>query len=297
MVRSVACQETMKTVISASRRTDLVAFFPGWLASSLKAKTASVHGPSGRVLEVDLAPEHVHTFVLWSKNFGNLLRNDAGLKDLLKAYDQIYCHFTITGLGGTPIEPGSPALETSLAQIPGLVALAGRAERVSIRFDPIVFWRDGDARGSNLPNFGRVAEAAAAAGVRDLRISFAQWYRKARRRASGRGFAFIDPAEEEKIVYAAELAGKARALGLTVYACSQPFLAPADGVVPSSCIDGRLLQALHPKNEPTSLKKDRTQRAGCLCTESKDIGSYTQACPHGCVYCYANPQVGDTSKG
>ncbi|MDH4198294.1 MAG: DUF1848 domain-containing protein, partial [Candidatus Aminicenantes bacterium] len=28
----------------------------------------------------------------------------------------------------------------------------------------------------------------------------------------------------------------------------------------------------------------------CLCTESVDIGSYAQSCPHSCVYCYANPR-------
>ncbi|MCK4557835.1 MAG: DUF1848 family protein [Candidatus Aminicenantes bacterium] len=33
------------------------------------------------------------------------------------------------------------------------------------------------------------------------------------------------------------------------------------------------------------------QRAECRCTESIDIGSYTQSCPHSCLYCYANPRV------
>ena len=286
--------EVMKTVISASRRTDLVASFPGWLASALRAKSARVIGPSGRIVEIDLSPERVHTLVLWSKDFANLLGNKGGLRDLLAAYQQIYCHFTITGLGGTAIEPGSPAMDAALAQIPGLVALAGRAERVTIRFDPIVFWQEGGSRRSNLPCFERVAEAAAPPGIRDVRISFAQWYGKARRRASRRGFSFVDPPDAEKIALAAGLAARARTLGLGIYACSQPLLAAAEGIAPSSCIDGRLLESLHPNREPVSLKKDRTQRAGCLCTESKDIGSYTQACPHGCVYCYANPVIGNS---
>lgn len=281
----------MKTVISASRRTDLPAFFPDRLAAALRGKRVRVQGPRGHVREVDLDPRSVHTVVLWSKNFRNLIRNAAGLRDLLAAYDQLFLHFTVTGLGGTPAEAGAPGVGEALAQLPTLVAIAGLPRRVSLRFDPVLFWRDGAAVRSNLPFFGKIALAAAGLGIRDIRVSFAQWYPKARKRASVRGFDFVDPPEEEKKARAAALADEARKLGLDLYACCQPFLEGIDGIRPSACIDGRLLQSLHPGHEPVSCKKDASQRAGCLCTESLDIGSYTQTCPHGCVYCYANPAV------
>ncbi len=83
----------------------------------------------------------------------------------------------------------------------------------------------------------------------------------------------------------------ASAFGLKLFSCSQDFLAEVPGIEPSSCIDGRLLQSLHPGGEPVSLAKDKTQRLECRCTESVDIGSYTQSCPHSCLYCYANPRV------
>jgi hypothetical protein len=279
----------MKTVINASRRTDLPAFFPDRLAAALRAKSVRVLGPRGRLREVDLDPRSVHTVVLWSKNFRNLVRNAAGLRDLLAAYDQLYLHFTVTGLGGTAVEAGAPDPGEALAQLPALVAVAGLPRRVSIRFDPILFWRDGTAVQSNLPSFGKIAVAAAALGIRDVRVSFAQWYRKARQRASARGFDFVDPPEDEKKARAAALAEEASKLGLDLQACCHPFLEGVDGIRPSACIDGRLLQSLHPGHEPVSCRKDAGQRAGCHCTESVDIGSYTQTCPHGCVYCYANP--------
>ena len=279
----------MKTVISASRRTDLPAFFPDRLAAALRAKSVRVLGPRGHLREVDLDPRSVHTVVLWSKNFRNLVRNAAGLRDLLAAYDQLYLHFTVTGLGGTPVEAGAPDLGEALAQLPLLVAITGLARRVSLRFDPILFWMEGTAVHSNLPSFGKIAVAAAGLGIRDIRVSFAQWYRKARKRSSVRGFNFIDPPEAEKKAHAEALAEEAGKLGLDLYACCQPFLEEVAGIRPSACIDGRLLQVLHPGHEPVSSKKDGSQRAGCLCTESLDIGSYTQTCPHGCVYCYANP--------
>jgi len=57
----------------------------------------------------------------------------------------------------------------------------------------------------------------------------------------------------------------------------------------SHCIDGELLTYLHPKGYRASTKHPAGQKNGCGCTASLDIGRY-YACPHGCVYCYGNPQ-------
>ncbi len=279
----------MSIVISASRRTDLTAFFPADLASDLRAERARVLAPRGKTCEVDLSPENVHTIVLWSKNFANIIGDRFGLRGLLAKYDQAYFHFTITGLGGTSIEPGCPRPDEALAQIPEVVRIAGSPERVSIRFDPVLFWREGGALRTNLEFFERLAPIAASAGIRAIRFSFTQWYGKASARARRRGFDFADPSEEEKRSLAAELGRVAASQGLDLWACSQGFLTGVPGVGPSSCIDGRRLGELHPRREPASSKKDRTQRPDCQCTESRDIGSYSQACLHGCVYCYANP--------
>ena len=279
----------MTTVISASRRTDLIAFFPDWLAAALRSRRARVLGPRGRIREVSLAPEEVHTVVLWSKDFSNLLRNALGLRDLLAAYGQLYLHFTVTGLGGTDLEPGVAPADVALSQLEGLVEVVGDPRRVSLRVDPIVFWREGAAVRSNLAFVETAARRAAEAGLVDLRFSIAQWYTKAKNRAARRRFPFVDPADEKKFRAALTVAAAAEAHGLTLSVCSQAFVAAGAGIRPSACIDGRRLSDLHPRQEPAVLRKDRTQRPDCLCTESVDIGSYAQSCPHSCVYCYANP--------
>jgi len=279
----------MKRVISASRRTDLIAFFPDWLAEVVRAEKAEVLGPSGRVYGVDLSPEKVHTFVLWSKSFENLIANAGGLLDGLRKYDQLYFHFTITGLGGTQVEREVPAPEAALRQLDPLLDLAGRPECISLRFDPVIYWKEKDEAKTNLRFFEKLAGRAAVKGIRDIRFSFAQWYGKSRRRADKLGFRYVDPAVEEKRKDASYLSAVARSYGLNLYVCSQDFAADVPGIRPSACIDGRLLQELHPEAAPVSVRKDRTQRRECRCTESIDIGSYTQACPHSCVYCYANP--------
>ena len=281
----------MKKIISASRRTDLVAFFPEWLSSVFGEEKVKVHGPSGQVYPVNLSPDAVHTVVLWSKNFTNLLENRAGLKDALKKYEQVYLHFTITGLGGSVIERGVPSYQAALDQLEDLVRLVGNPRRISVRFDPVVYWKEGEHIRKNLLYFEKIAPSLKKRGIDNIRISFAQWYGKARRRADKHGFFYVDPTREKKLADAQYLVRIAKKWNLDLFSCSQDFLKEINGIRPSSCIDGSLLQSLHPYREKASTKKDRTQRQECRCTDSVDIGSYTQFCPHCCLYCYANPKI------
>ena len=281
----------MRKVISASRRTDLVAFFPEWLSSALQDEKARVHGPSGHTYTVDLSPETVHTIVLWSKNFTNLIENRSSLSSALEKYDQIYLHFTITGLGGTFIEKDVPCPSSALSQLESLIEITGMPERITVRFDPVVYWRKEEKTMTNLHFFEKLAPVLYARGIRNVRFSFAQWYSKAVRRSSKYGFFYIDPTPEEKKNETQILARIAKTQNLSLFSCSQNFLSSIPGVRLSACIDGAHLQVLHPQKEPVSIKKDRSQRAECRCTESVDIGSYTQFCPHSCFYCYANPRV------
>jgi hypothetical protein len=281
----------MKKIISASRRTDLVAFFPEWLASVISEELGAVLGPKGYTYRVDLNPQNVHTVVLWSKNFENLIDNKFGLRDKLRKYDQLYLHFAITGLGGSFLEQEVPPLGVALAQLDRLIEIVGIARRVSVRFDPVIYWREGNTERTNLSFFEKIAPILQEKGVQDVRFSFTQWYNKAKKRATKKGFDYIDLSFENKVKDAEHLHRIAGRFGLNLYICSQRAIGEAADIPSSSCIDGNLLQELHPDKAPVSTKKDRTQRNECLCTESVDIGSYTQFCPHCCLYCYANPKI------
>jgi len=269
----------------------LVAFFPRWLSKVLEEERVRVVGPSRHTYTVDLSPEAVHTIVLWSKNFSNLIEDKYGLGTALQKYDQLYLHFTITGLGGTFIEKGVPSPLAALTQLVSLIDIVGTPNRISVRFDPVVYWKEGEEVRTNLSSFEKLAPELAALGIKNIRFSLAQWYGKAVRRAARYGFNYVDPSEEEKKKAARSLSQEAKNWKLRLYACSQDFLSKILGIQPSSCVDGKLLSRLHPSQEEVSAKKDRSQRAECRCTESVDIGSYTQSCPHSCLYCYANPRI------
>jgi hypothetical protein len=70
--------------------------------------------------------------------------------------------------------------------------------------------------------------------------------------------------------------------------CCQPELEGLHpNVVRASCIDGPYLRSIIDA-DPTGLDLGaHPSRPGCGCSRSVDVGSYA-ACPHGCVYCYAN---------
>ncbi|MGB9894067.1 MAG: DUF1848 family protein, partial [Candidatus Saccharicenans sp.] len=234
--------QKMKKVISASRRTDLVAFYPEWLARALaKEKASFLHPGKKSAVRIDLNPTLVHTLVLWSKNFRPLLENRHRLRDWLKKYDQVYFHFTITGLGGTFLEKLAPASSEALAQLPGLIEIAGLPERISVRFDPIVFWLEDGQLKTNLDFFPELAGKIASYGIRTVRFSFAQWYKKSVARAKKIGLNFYDPTYEEKKEAVQKLVSVAQDFGLELWSCSQSEIAALPGIRPSACIDGALL--------------------------------------------------------
>jgi len=278
----------MRQVISASRRTDVPMRYTAWLADAIRQGWVDVLQPyNGRVHRVSLLPADVHTVVLWSKDFRALLADGAGLRQALARYDQVSCHLTVTGLGATPLEPNIAPWSEAIAQLPQLIEFAGDPRRVSVRFDPIVHWYEGQEIRSNLPLAEPILRRVSEAGIGAVRFSFATLYGKVVKR---KGWRWHDPSPERRLAITRDLVALSASLGLKLYCCSQSDL-DGSGAIPSRCIDGALLSALHPLQLPAPTAKDAGQRPACGCTASVDIGSYLMRCPNGCCYCYANPQI------
>jgi len=276
----------MKEIISASRRTDIPAWYPDRLISWIRNGAVDVPNPySGAVSRVSLAPPDVHTMVLWSKNFGPLLDQ---AKHLLPY--RLYFLFTVNDM--PDLEPNIPRLADRIGQFGRLAGRWG-AERIAWRFDPIVFSVTGPV--TPVDAFSRMAEQIAGAGITRLIISFLDFYGKVRARNDALRLGLIDPPREVKHAHAEKLAGIARSFGFSVESCCED-IGTVPGIEPASCIDGKLLGTL--AGEPARCGKDPGQRPECRCTPSRDIGSYRDMpCPSGCLYCYANPLIAQTAGG
>lgn len=277
-------------IISASRRTDIPAFYLKWLVEGIKNGEVTVKGPYGRVYKVILKPERVHTMVLWSKNFLPLIKNTHGARDALKRYSQLYFLFTITGLGGGKWERGVPSPEKAIKQLGPLSEIAG-PERIGIRFDPVVHWKENGKIKTNLYFFEKLAPILSSLGIKRVIFSFVQWYPKSVKRTTLAGIEYYDPPAHEKRRESGYLLEVGNTYGLSIEACTQPehFLVP--GIKKGSCINAQLLSYLHPLGWSISPGKDPGQRQLCGCSKSIDIGSYSLPCGHFCLYCYANPKV------
>jgi len=270
----------MKEVISASRRTDIPAFYLERLIRFVKQGYAEVVNPySGKVSQVSLLPETVHTLVLWSKDFGKFLQESGSFKDY-----NLYFLFTVNDMPS--LEPRVPLLHTRLEQAREL-ALRFGPRRIGWRFDPVIFHSKGPL--TPVETYSRIGEEMAKAGIRRSIFSFLDLYGKVRTRIDRLSLDIVDPPLAVKREYATRLAIQASELGMSLESCSEIF-GEIEGITSSSCIDGRLLSSL--AGEPAPLSKDEGQRPSCLCTVSRDIGSYSlMPCPHGCLYCYANPRI------
>jgi hypothetical protein len=260
--------DPLKKVISASRRIELPGFFPDRLADFLSEKCR---------------PERVHSVVIWSKDPKNLIEHPR-LRGTLELYDQIFLHWTITGMGGSLLEPGIPSVDESLSLVPRIVEWIGSPRRVRIRFDPVVhvIMPDGN-RFTNLDRFTAVAEEAKRFGVDSLVTSWMDTYRKVVSRLRKYGIEIVALNEEARKSEENWMLGEAERIGVRLMGCCVP------GLPSARCIDGGLLTELHPRNLQADVIKAKDQRPQCGCTASWDIGWYLP-CPGGCLYCYANPK-------
>ncbi len=270
----------MRTVISASRRTDIPAFYMRWLEYHMDKGFIDVRNPviKDRTYRVDLRPESVHSLVLWSKNFRPFLDSTISRKNAYRWY------FNFSLVDCPDWEPYVPPLKERLNQVRE-IASRWSPLYINWRFDPIVMWDQG--RKHNLHSFEAICDFMGELGVPRCTFSFVTWYNKVKKRVEQQDRNYYDPPDEQKKEILAWMADLVRQRGLTFESCCNDQWLEIDGIVRGSCIPGKLLSEL--TYERCSHAHDGSQRQDCGCTKSLDIGSYAMSCPHGCAYCYAKP--------
>jgi DNA repair photolyase len=310
-IRKVLWKAGRSLIISASRRTDIPAFYSEWFMERIHGGSFTRINPfwTRQQQEVSLLPETVDAIVFWSKYPGPLLPH---LKCLDRLGYRYYFQFTLNNYPGF-IEPGVPDLATRIDCFKRLSDQIG-PDKVIWRYDPIIV--------SNMTGvdyhtgqFETLAEVLSPY-TRRVVISFLDIYSKVKSRlaklARERGLEICDIAEMENIIqddnrtgeasralacFTAKLSAIAAGNSLEIFSCAEKIDLAANlagnttgnqvhpGIQHGSCIDIQLINRLF--NLKLKYRKDRSQRRECLCAAAVDMGVYN-TCKFNCVYCYAN---------
>ncbi len=267
----------MQQIISASRRTDIPAFYTDWLLNRLSAGFCEVLHPfTKKWFTVSLKPEDVGAVVFWSKNYAPLLPE---LDAVERTTKNLFFHFTITG--NTDLELHVPDFRDAVRDY---LYLAKRysPDHVIWRFDPICI-TDRLSFEKHEERFGAIAELLKGHASSCI-ISFVHPYRKMMNNLRKyTTHTLVAVPNEEQRSSAERLAVRAGRCGIGLLACCNGHLL-SDAVGKARCIDGARLSLLF---GTTLDSRPAASRKECGCTRSIDIGAY-DTCGHGCIYCYAN---------
>ncbi len=304
-------------IISASRATDIPAFYGEWFINRLKAGYVKWLNPFNRVPQyVSFADTRV--IVFWTKN-------PAPIMPLLHeiTHQGIHYYFTVTlnDYEAEGLEPGVPPLEERIETFIRLSELLGR-QKVIWRFDPLIL--------TGREDIGTLLNKVARIGNRihkyteQLVISFADIdnYRKVKLNLDKAGVKWRTFSEADITQLAVGLAQLNSSWGLAIKTCGESVNLSEYGISQGSCIDaGLMIRLFHHDSKLmdflgvrltngslfenfagtdalggiNATLKDSGQRQDCLCITAKDIGQY-DTCPHHCLYCYANTSFNTVEK-
>ena len=269
-------------IISASRRTDIPAFYSSWFMNRVRAGFLLTRNPfnAHQIKRVSLESKDVEAIVFWSKNPEKLIPH---LKELDSENYNYYFQYTITGYPKS-LEKSVPNPYKSIAIFQNLSDLIG-PEKVIWRYDPILL--------SNLVNvdehrriFTKIANELRHK-TKIVIISFADIYQKTERNLKKiNDLQYKDilthPTELYQLVES--LVDVAQSNDMEILSCAEKMDLSQLGVNHGKCIDDILLNRLF--GLAVGSRKDSGQRNECGCVKSIDIGQYN-TCPHQCSYCYA----------
>lgn len=307
-------------VVSASRSTDIPAFYCDWFFHRLKVGYSAWTNPFNGV-KMYVSYAKTKFIVFWSKNPRPLLSHLDELKEMgIKCYVQ----YSLNDYADEKLETGVSPLEQRIETFKLLVDKLGLGG-VVWRFDPLMLTDDIDIEKllSKIADIGDQLKGY----TEKLVFSFADiaLYKKVKKNLDDNKVPYKEWTKWQMFEMAKKLVeiNKRRGWNYTLATCGEA--ADLDGIEHNHCIDDVLMirrayndeelmkflkTELHPmptadlfgESEPLPKdaiildngmyatrgnNKDKGQREFCGCMKSKDIGQY-DTCIHKCEYCYAN---------
>ena len=265
-------------IISASRRTDIPAFYSEWFFNRLHEDFVMVQNPFNprQISKIYLNSADIECIVFWTKNAQPMINRINELDALGFNY---YFHYTVNSYLND-LEVNVPNLEQSINNLTMLSTLIG-SKKVIWRYDPIIITNEYDLN-FHCEMFEYLAKKFVDK-VNTCVISFLDMYKKCERNLSNFDIKLID--NTQKMQLAEELFKIAQKYNIDLKSCAENLPLNEVGIKSNKCIDDELISDIC--GEKLLIKKDKNQRTECNCVESVDIGAYN-SCLHECRYCYAN---------
>lgn len=276
----------ISVILSASRRTDVPAFYSEWLLNRLKEGFVLVRNPyrPHQISRIPLNPEALDAIVFWTKNAEPLIDKLEAIEAMGYPY---YFQYTITPYG-EDVEKYVPDILTSCRVFRKLSERLGSL-RTIWRYDPIIL-NDRYTVKWHSQAFSRICELLR--GYTDTCIiSFADRYAKTDRNA--KNLAIGNDVNQLAEAVAWNFSKIASEYGIAVKTCCEAADFSRFGIGHASCIDKDRLEKIC--GCALEVKADKNQRKSCGCVESIDVGAY-DTCLHGCLYCYATSSFSKAQK-
>ncbi|MDQ7092131.1 DUF1848 domain-containing protein [Desulfosporosinus sp. PR] len=270
-------------IISASRRTDIPAFYSRWFINRIREGYCTVVNPFNRrqVTRVSLLPADVDLIVFWTKNAGPLIQH---LQELDAGGFKYYFQYTVNGYP-SPLEPYVPPLDTAIETFSRLAAEIG-PDKVIWRYDPIVI-SNITGFDYHLQQFEKIARSLRGKTHRVV-VSIVDDYRKSAHELEKLKNQDVLIAKEVNLQEIGNLMSSlskfAEKNEMGIFSCAETVPLESYGISPGKCIDEQYIRQV--LGLDIKKLKDKSQRPACGCILSKDIGVY-DTCLYGCVYCYA----------
>lgn len=286
-------------IVSASRATDIPAFFPTWFSNRLQAGYVRWTNPFNANQVQYVSFNRTRVIVFWSKNPHPILRylpqiDDAGIN--------YYFQFTVNDYEAEGLEPNVAPLAKRVDVFKRLSDQLG-PERVIWRFDPLLL--SGTLTADVLLRRIQRIAVMLKDHTRQLVISFADisMYEKVQNNLARQPHEYHEFTAKMMQTFASRLAELNNEWELRISTCAEQVDLEQYGIRHNRCIDDDLMINLFEDDhrlmtflghEPDLFAdsdrpylKDKGQRKECGCIASKDIGTYN-TCHHLCAYCYAN---------
>lgn len=313
-------EATCPIIISASRSTDIPAFYAKWFINRLEAGYCVWYNPfNQQPMYISFAKTRV--IVFWTKNPEPMFEY---LPELDKRGIHYYFQVTLNDYEQEGFEPNVPALQHRIEVFKRLSDKIGK-EKVIWRFDPLILTEQLTPR-QLLTKIYHVGNQLK--GYTDkLVFSFidVRAYRKVQANLvkntpffTRENVVTAEPEGDKRVELVEGLVKlrdywRSEGWNIALTTCAEAIDLESFGIERNRCIDGELIEKLwHEDRElvyylhtgklpesnglfqqdiviPEKSKnlKDKGQRKVCGCILSKDIGMYN-TCRHFCVYCYAN---------